>query len=97
MGDSSSPIIFSTAMEELAKAVISPHSFDPKEMAQKLWQLSRQFDFSDDEMECDEALKVLGLARDADCSDCEDCDPDDCATIQYRTHDGKGWQEYECY
>jgi hypothetical protein len=36
---------------------------DAKEFAQLLWTLSREHDFSDDEMRADEALAKLGLAR----------------------------------
>lgn len=59
MGDSSSPEIFWTIYTLLAKNPTDEH----KEIAAKLWKLSQQFDFCDEEVGCFEAMVALGIAE----------------------------------
>jgi hypothetical protein len=49
-------------------------------IARKSWQESHEYDFSYDQLDCDEHLITLGLARRVG---------DD---MEYRTHDCRGWK-----
>ena len=61
MGDSSSAYIFGEVFKHLANDL--PTGPKRKRIALKFWRLSREFDFSDDEMGVDASLVKLGLAR----------------------------------
>lgn len=61
MADRTSAEIFSNVFELIVKYV--PDSPERDEMALLFWNLSRGYDFSDNQMDCDEALRELGLAR----------------------------------
>lgn len=58
MADRTSGEIFGMMFEMLAKDPTDDH----KKMAKKLWPKRLQYDFSNYQMGCDEALIVLGLA-----------------------------------
>lgn len=59
MSDRSSAEVFGITFEELAK---NP---DPrnKRLAKKIYKLTKNYDFSAYQMDCDNALVVLGLAK----------------------------------
>lgn len=58
MADRTSAHLFSTMFQLLAANPTEEH----KLMAKKIWKLTRNFDFSFDQMSCDAALFALGLA-----------------------------------
>lgn len=62
MADRTSANIFSMVFEMLAKNPTDEH----KEMAWEAWSSRREYDFSDEQMGCDEALLALGLAHEED-------------------------------
>jgi hypothetical protein len=80
MADRTSASLFATFFEMLAKDPTDEH----KAMARKLWPMRREYDFSEYQMYCDEALKRLGLAR-------RRKDKYGEMSIQYANHDGSGW------
>jgi hypothetical protein len=59
VADRTSANLFSVIFELLAENPSEEH----KTMAKKIWKLTRNFDFSFDQMGCDAALVTLGLAR----------------------------------
>ncbi len=59
MSDRSSPVIFSEFFNLLAADPTDQHLA----WARKLWKLSGQYDFCDNQLYCDAALVVLGLAK----------------------------------
>jgi hypothetical protein len=59
MSDRSSAELFGHMFKKLASDPTEQHLAWAKE----LWKFSRNFDFSSCQMECEKALKVLGLAR----------------------------------
>lgn len=59
MSDRSSPEIFETLYNLLAENPTDEH----KRIALRMWELSRQFDFCDEDLGADIALAKLGLAR----------------------------------
>lgn len=61
MSDHSSAYIFGRVFELIAKEV--PPGPRRGRIARKFWKMSREFDFSDDEMHADRALVSLRLAR----------------------------------
>lgn len=60
MADRDSAYIFGRVFEMIDALV--PES-EKREAARKFWKMSREFDFSDDDMHADKALVALGLAR----------------------------------
>lgn len=62
MSDRTSAEIFAIIFEELAKNPTEEH----KAIARKIWPKRTQYDFSDYQMYCDEALVKLGLAAKVD-------------------------------
>jgi hypothetical protein len=56
MSDHQSAYLFGILFKELAKEPL-----DRKKLARKLWKMSRNYDFCDDEMDCDKALVALGI------------------------------------
>jgi hypothetical protein len=63
MADRSSAEIFSLFFEVIDKHV--GRGKLRKELAKKIWNASRNYDFHPYQLECDDALKRLGLARDS--------------------------------
>ncbi len=61
MADRSSAELFGMFFEMLAEDPTPEH----RSMAHKIWPKTRQYDFSNDQMYCEEALEKLGLARKA--------------------------------
>jgi hypothetical protein len=59
MSDRSSPEIFYLIYTLLAVNPTAEH----REIAAKLWKLSQQFDFSDHDLGCEEAMIALGIAE----------------------------------
>lgn len=66
MGDNDSPPLFKMMFDYLAE---TPNDIRAREFAAKLFEESRGFDFSNSEMEADEALEKLGLAYKKDSFD----------------------------
>lgn len=60
MADRNSAEIFGRLFDYLAFYI---GTVDRKEFAKYLWTISEEYDFSPGQMECDEALLKLGLAR----------------------------------
>lgn len=60
MADRRSAELFGTLFEELADG---DGPLDRRALARRLWALAGDFDFSHQQLECDEALTKLGLAR----------------------------------
>lgn len=61
MSDRNSAIIFSNFFEKLASDPTPQHI----QWAEELWEDSYKYDFSNCELECDDALIALGLAKKA--------------------------------
>jgi hypothetical protein len=59
MADRTSASIFGQIFDLLAKNPTDEH----KEMAKQIWPLRREYDFNDYQMDCDEALVKLDLAK----------------------------------
>lgn len=59
MADRTSAEIFGSIFELLAEDPTDHH----KNLARKFWRMSDRYDFHPCQMECDEALETLGLAR----------------------------------
>lgn len=60
MADRNSAEIFGVIFKRLASDPTDQH----KQWALDFWSFGRCYDFSWDQMHCDSALKILGLARD---------------------------------
>lgn len=60
MGDSSSAYLFGEFFTKLAKRRITPTT---KKIAAEVFKLTRGFDFTPDEMDCDKAAVKLGFAK----------------------------------
>lgn len=58
MGDSRGAYTFGEVFTALADDKLTK-----RDVAEKIWALLREYDFADYEMECDEALIKLGLAK----------------------------------
>lgn len=93
MADRNSAAIFSLIFQHLAED-IREHAYQatdgqndnpPRAAAIKFWQASWQYDFSPEQLDCDEDLIKLGLAR-----RCTDQFGDE--AIEYRDSDAKKWR-----
>lgn len=83
MADRTSPGIFSSIFTKLAEDINanSANRAYAQTVAQHMWGQMRSYDFSNDQLGCDEALITLGLARNTE------------EGVQYRTLDLRGWEE----
>lgn len=61
MADRSSAYLFSVIFETLLEELPAGEKRDA--LAKRFWDLSRNYDFSDRQLECDDVLIALGLAH----------------------------------
>ena len=59
MSDRTSAEIFSTVFEMLAESPTDEN----KKLARRLWDETFRYDFSESQLDCDDVLVALGLAR----------------------------------
>lgn len=83
MGDSSGAYLFGKVFDRLAK---EPADNRRDALAKFFWTEARDHDFTDYEMECDESLKQLGLAKEVK-------DPDDPKRTIFRYRRNGHWEE----
>jgi hypothetical protein len=84
MGDINSAVIFSGFFEKLASDPTPQHI----KWAIELWEDSYHYDFSNNELECDDALIKLGLAK----KDIHPKYPKDGEITFYRDSRNKKWE-----
>ena len=83
VADRTSAALFADFFCLLAKSPTDEH----KAIAKKLWPKRLEYDFSDYQMECGEALIALGLAKRVECKEYGGM-----RTV-YANHDASGWRE----
>jgi hypothetical protein len=83
MGDSSGAYLFGMLFDRLAK---EPDDDRRKKLVQFFWKEAGSHDFSDCEMECDDSLVKLGLAK-------ENPDPEDHECPGYLYKRNGRWEE----
>jgi len=79
MADRTSAVLFGKIFDILA-------ADQYEELARKLWDLKSSYDFSSYQMNCDESLIKLGLAR-------KDIDPEGRYTIRYVDREAKYFED----
>lgn len=75
MADRASAELFSSFFRMLAEDPTEQH----RQMAHRLWRMTRHYDFAPYQLECNDALKALGLAR----KQVDSVDPDEGAVWCY--------------
>jgi len=84
MADRTSAYLFGEIFGFLAKDPTEAN----KKAARHFWKLAADYDFTEDQMDCDKALIKLELCRKRPKEDHVEY-----GWYQYRSRDGKGWQE----